>query len=58
MQDDDARWLFDALKQSPVKRDIKIGRGTHLMHLETMRVALWQESINFLLANEPAVVPT
>jgi pimeloyl-ACP methyl ester carboxylesterase len=58
MQDDDARWLFDALAQSPVKRDIKIGRGTHLMHLETMRSALWQESINFLLANGPAPVPT
>jgi pimeloyl-ACP methyl ester carboxylesterase len=58
MQDDDARWLFDAFTQSSVKRDIKIGCGTHLMHLETMRPALWQESINFLLANEPAPVPT
>jgi pimeloyl-ACP methyl ester carboxylesterase len=56
--DDDARWLFDAFTQSAVKRDIKIGRGTHLMHLETMRFALWQESINFLLANEPAPAPT
>ena len=58
MQDDDARWLFDAFTQSPVKRDIKISRGTHLMHFETMRTALWQESINFLLAKEPAPVPT
>jgi pimeloyl-ACP methyl ester carboxylesterase len=48
MRDDDARWLFDSFTQSPAKRDIKIGRGTHLMHLEMMRSALWQESINFL----------
>jgi hypothetical protein len=41
-----------------LKCDIKIGRGTHLMHLETMRPALWQESINFLLANDTAAVPT
>jgi pimeloyl-ACP methyl ester carboxylesterase len=48
----DARWLFDALKASPERRDIKIGRGTHLMHLETMRTALHRESIAFLM--EPA----
>jgi hypothetical protein len=41
----------------PVKRDIKIGRGTHLMHLETMRPALWQESIGFLAGNDAAPIP-
>jgi pimeloyl-ACP methyl ester carboxylesterase len=46
--DDDARWLFDAFTAAPDKRDIKIGRGTHLMHLETMRHALYAESIAFL----------
>jgi pimeloyl-ACP methyl ester carboxylesterase len=50
--DADAHWLFDALKGSPEKRDIKISRGTHLMHLETMRGALHRESIAFLA--EPA----
>jgi pimeloyl-ACP methyl ester carboxylesterase len=45
----DAHWLFSALNASPVKRDVKIGRATHLMHLETMRVALWRESVTFLL---------
>ena len=35
--DADARWLFDALSASPVRRDIKIGRATHLMHLEENR---------------------
>ena len=49
MTDADARWLFDAFSRSTVKRDTKIGRATHLMHLETMRVALWRESIDFLL---------
>lgn len=46
--DADARWLFDAFTRSPNKRDIKVSRGTHLMHLETMRLALWRESIAFL----------
>jgi pimeloyl-ACP methyl ester carboxylesterase len=56
MRDDDARWLFDAFTGSPIKRDIKIGRGTHLMHLETMRLALWQESIGFLRGDDAASV--
>lgn len=47
--DEDARWLFDAFKASPIKRDIKIGRGTHLMHREVMRGALYQEANAFLL---------
>ena len=46
--DTDARWLFGALNASPERRDIKISRGTHLMHLETMRQALYRESIAFL----------
>jgi pimeloyl-ACP methyl ester carboxylesterase len=46
--DADARWLFDGFRASPDRRDVKIGRGTHLMHLETMRPALWRESIAFL----------
>jgi pimeloyl-ACP methyl ester carboxylesterase len=58
MLDDDARWLFDAFTQSPQKRDVKIGRGTHLMHLEAMRLALWRESINFLQGDDIAPVPT
>jgi pimeloyl-ACP methyl ester carboxylesterase len=57
MLDDDASRLFNAFTQSPVKRDIKIGRGTHLMHLETMRFALWQESISFLRGNDAAPIP-
>ena len=57
MLDNDARWLFDAFTHAPAKRDIKIARGTHLMHLETMRPALWRESINFLHGHDIAAIP-
>jgi pimeloyl-ACP methyl ester carboxylesterase len=50
--DEDARWLFDAFSASPMKRDIKISRATHLMHLEAMRFALYRESIAFLTADD------
>jgi hypothetical protein len=46
---------LDACTQSPEKRDIKIGGGTHLLHLEAMRPALWQESIRFLLGGASPV---
>jgi pimeloyl-ACP methyl ester carboxylesterase len=54
--DVDAQWLFDALSASPIKRDIKISRGTHLMHLEAMRYALYRESVTFLLGNDVAAI--
>ena len=54
--DADARWLFDAFTRSPVKRDIKISRATHLMNLEVGRLALWEESIGFLNGADPAPV--
>jgi pimeloyl-ACP methyl ester carboxylesterase len=53
--DADARWLFDAFKASTVKRDIKISRGTHLMHLEVMRTALYREANTFLLGEDQAL---
>jgi pimeloyl-ACP methyl ester carboxylesterase len=46
--DADAKSLFDALSASPVKRDVKIGRATHLMHLEEGRYALYRETQTFL----------
>jgi pimeloyl-ACP methyl ester carboxylesterase len=52
--DADARALFEALRSSPMRRDVKIGRATHLMHLEEMRLALWRESILFLLGDDRA----
>jgi len=50
--DRDARWLFDALIASPVRRDVKIGRATHLMHLESSRYALYREAEAFLTAGD------
>jgi pimeloyl-ACP methyl ester carboxylesterase len=55
--DADARWLWDALAHAPAKRDVKIGRGTHLMHLEAARPALWRESVAFLLGDDVAPMP-
>ena len=46
--DADARWLFDALRASPLRRDVKIARATHLMHLEENRYALYRETETFL----------
>jgi hypothetical protein len=55
--DEDAGWLFEAFKSSPIRRDIKIGRATHLMHLEENRHALYRETQTFL-EGERASEPT
>jgi pimeloyl-ACP methyl ester carboxylesterase len=52
--DADARWLFDALSASPDRRDIKIARATHLMHLEENRFALYRETEAFLSGGDHA----
>jgi pimeloyl-ACP methyl ester carboxylesterase len=54
--DADARWLFEALSAAPIKRDVKISRGTHLMHLEAMRFALYRESIASLQADDETLM--
>jgi pimeloyl-ACP methyl ester carboxylesterase len=46
--DADARWLCDAMAASPLRRDVKIARATHLMHLEENRIALYREAQAFL----------
>lgn len=46
--DADAAWLLAALTAAPEKRDVKIARGTHLMHLEESRGDLYRASIAFL----------
>ncbi len=55
--DADARWLFDALKASPIRRDVKIARATHLMHLEENRYALYREAENFLAGGDRPTTP-
>jgi pimeloyl-ACP methyl ester carboxylesterase len=55
LPDADSRWLFDAFKASPIRRDIKINRATHLMHLELMRPALYRETNEFLAGGDEPV---
>jgi pimeloyl-ACP methyl ester carboxylesterase len=50
--DADARWLFDALTGAPMRREVKISGGTHLMHLESSRFGLYRESETFLLGGD------
>ena len=49
--DSDAAWLFRAFT-APIQRDVKVSRGTHLMHLETSRYALYRETQNFLTGGD------
>ena len=46
--DADAQRLFAQLSGTSLKRDVKIGRGTHVMHLEVTRRALYGEVAAFL----------
>jgi hypothetical protein len=46
----EAAGLFTALASSPIRRDVKISRATHLMHLEESRYAPYRETQNFLAA--------
>jgi pimeloyl-ACP methyl ester carboxylesterase len=46
--EEDAKWLFRALKSSPIRRIVTISRGTHLLHLEESRYALYRETEAFL----------
>ncbi len=48
----DSMWLFNALKASPLRRIVTISRGTHLMHLEDSRYALYRETEAFLRGND------
>ncbi len=47
-QDVDAMRLFDALVNARDKRDVKIARGNHWMHLQPSRHVLWAETRLFL----------
>jgi branched-chain amino acid transport system substrate-binding protein len=50
--DADARWLYDALVHAGLKRDVKISRGTHVMHLEESRRQLYAEVAAFLVGQD------
>jgi hypothetical protein len=46
--------LLSAFIGSPVRREIKIGRATHLMHLEENRFAQHREAECFLAGGDRA----
>jgi pimeloyl-ACP methyl ester carboxylesterase len=50
--DADLRWLLDTMTAAPLRRDIKIDRATHLMHLEENRIALYRETERFLTGHD------
>jgi hypothetical protein len=50
--EEDAKWLFHALKSSPIRRVVTTSRGAHLMHLEESRFALYRETEAFLAGND------
>jgi len=54
--DTDAAGLFRSLTASPVRRDVKISRATHLMHLESGRFALYRETGSFLAGGDLAAM--
>jgi hypothetical protein len=53
--DADARWLYQALRACPLKRDVVISRATHVMHLEGSRYRLYREVQVFLEGRDGAV---
>ena len=55
--EEDAKWLFDAMKSSPIRRIVIISRGTHLMHLEESRYALYRETEAFLVGKDATAAP-
>jgi pimeloyl-ACP methyl ester carboxylesterase len=47
-RNEDAEWIFSRLVNSPIRRDVRIGRATHVMHLEEGRFQLYREVSIFL----------
>ncbi|MGH9842803.1 MAG: alpha/beta fold hydrolase, partial [Blastocatellia bacterium] len=50
--DEDAHWLYRAMRNAALKRDVVISRGTHVMHLEESRFQLYREVQIFLEGND------
>ena len=44
----DAHRLYERLRNAPIKRDVIISRGTHVMHLEASRSQLYREVQTFV----------
>jgi pimeloyl-ACP methyl ester carboxylesterase len=52
--DADAAWMMHGFHGAALRRDVKIGRATHLMHLEEARFALYRETETFLCGEGPS----
>ena len=50
----DAHWLYARLRNAPIKRDVIISRGTHVMHLEASRFQLYREVQTFVEGKDEA----
>lgn len=46
--DEDAAWIYTSLLNAADKQDIKLARATHLAHLESGRIRLYEATRNFL----------
>jgi pimeloyl-ACP methyl ester carboxylesterase len=55
---EDAHWLYEKLRNAPIKRDIVISRGTHVMHLEASRFQLYREVQTFVEGNDLEQAPS
>jgi len=47
-RNEDAEWIYSRLTHAPLRRDLRISRGTHVMHLEESRFQLYREVQTFL----------
>jgi pimeloyl-ACP methyl ester carboxylesterase len=50
----DASRLYSSLRNAPIKRDVVVNRGTHVMHLEESRFQLYSEVQAFLEGKDSA----
>jgi esterase/lipase len=53
--EEDVKCLFGALRSSPIRRIVTTSRGSHLMHLEASRRALYRETETFLTGDVAAI---
>jgi len=53
LTEDQAREYFAELKNTPYKRLVEIGEGTHTVMLEKNRMQFFREIIGFLDEDEP-----
>jgi branched-chain amino acid transport system substrate-binding protein len=51
-RNDDVNWLSSRLVNAPIRRDVRIARGTHVMHLEKNRFQLYREVEAFLKGDD------